>query len=473
MTVAVHSATSWPQTLALRCFAYDLKLTLLLFVPRPETRRLLGDARSFALALVFVLAATAATHFAVETSHQHDALAFNPWGAYTTATGLAAMVAVLFLIALANDALDRLAAMLTGATIVQMVAVVGGALVERLHDVAALAWSAYCLLATVRVVVREMDLALPRRMAVGAAVVALLWAIGEALPANRLFQPAPAPRPKPLNVERIYLDQPRLVRNAAAAVLPSRAGVPETYFVGFAPYSAQDVFLNETRHAEALFRDKLGAAGRTVLLANSRDTVDELPLANGHNLALVLGEVAAKMDQEDLLFLHLTSHGSSDHQFSVSFENLGLNDLSAQEIGEIVQAADLPWRVVVVAACYSGGYIEPLRSPHTLVMTASRADTVSFGCEHGREYTYFGEALYRDNLVDDDYLGAFERARQTVEQREAREDLEASEPQIWIGEAMAAKLSAIHSPLEVTSGLGAVRAVQARQRANGGAASSS
>ena len=75
------------------------------------------------------------------------------------------------------------------------------------------------------------------------------------------------------------------------------------------------------------------------------------------------------------------------------------------------------------------------------MLTASSADAVSFGCEHGREYTYFGEALYRDSLVDDDYVGAFERAREIVAEREAQEELDASEPQIWIGEAMAEKLS--------------------------------
>ena len=429
------------ETLALRRLAYDFGLTLRLFLPLPEERRLSGEPKSLALALLFALATTAFTHYAIETGHRHDALIFSVWGAYAVTMGLATTVAALFLIALTNDAMPRLAAMLTGVTLVQTVAVAAAAAFAELDDTAQMVAVYYGIGIGARVVVREIDVDAPRRLAVGAAVVALLWAIDNILPDGRLFRGAPAPRQPPLNVERIYLDQPRLVGEALAAVRASRPGVAETYFVGFAPYSAQDVFLNEVRHAQTLFQEELDAEGRTLLLANSRETVDELPLANGHNLGLALRGVAAKMDPEDIAFLHLTSHGSDDHQLSVAFGNLGLNDLSAQEIGRIVDSANLPWRVIVVAACYSGGFIEPLQSPRTLVMTASSADNVSFGCEHGREYTYFGEALYKDNLVDGDYAGAFQRALKTVEERETQEGLEASEPQMWMGEDMAAKLS--------------------------------
>ena len=436
--------------LALRRFADDVALTLRLFVPLPEQRQLRGDPQSLALAVAFLLTVTVATHFA-ETSHRYEAIAFSPWGAYAAVTGLAATAAALFLLALANGVFGRLTAMLTGAAIVQTVGVAVDALVDDVDTDAAMAWRCLCMVVTARLVVREVETASAHRWLTGVAVVALLWAIAEALPRQRVFRPVFPAAPEPLDIERIYLDQPRLVEEALAAVPLSQPDVPETYFVGFASYSAQDVFLNEVRHAQALFRDQLGAAERTLLLVNSRDTMDELPLANRHNLTRVLDALAAKMDAEDLLFLHLTSHGSRDHELDVAFENLGLNDLSAEQLGHAVNSANLPWSVVVVAACYSGGFIEPLQSPRTLVMTASSADEVSFGCEHGREYTYFGEALYSDNLANADYVGAFEHARAIVEEREAQEDLTASEPQIWIGEAMAARLSAPASKSTDTS----------------------
>ena len=72
---------------------------------------------------------------------------------------------------------------------------------------------------------------------------------------------------------------------------------------------------------------------------------------------------------------------------------------------------------------------------------------MSFGCEHGREFTYFGEALYDGNLAsanlaDGDYQGAFREAAATVAVREEKEGLAPSEPQIRIGKNIAAKLAA-------------------------------
>ena len=251
---------------------------------------------------------------------------------------------------------------------------------------------------------------------------------------------APSPKGPPLDIETLYYDQPRLVEAALGGVLASQDGVPETYFVGFASSAKEDVFENEVKHVESLFRERLGAEGRTAILVNSRNTMDELPLANGPNLEAVLEGVARKMGPEDLLFLHMTSHGSKDHKFSVLFESMRLNDLSAKRLGEIVNGAGLPWRVVVVSACFSGGYIEDLKSPRALIITAASADRTSFGCENGREYTYFGEAYYRDSLTDADYRAAFERAVPLVREREESKGYKHSEPQIWMGEEIVDKL---------------------------------
>lgn len=245
---------------------------------------------------------------------------------------------------------------------------------------------------------------------------------------------------KGLDVESIYYAQAGLVKNVLAGVQSSREGVPEIFFVGFAPDDAEDVFENEVKHVEAQFRRSLGAEGRTVLLVNSRNTVDQLPLANGPNLAAVLGGMADRMGPEDLLFLHITTHGSRRHRLSVSFENLGLNDLPAKEVGEIINSAGLPWRVVVVSACFSGGFIRALKSPRAMVITAASARRPSFGCKNGREYTYFGAAYYRDSLTDADFLAAFDRAVPLVRAREEEQGHKHSKPQMWVGKKIGAKL---------------------------------
>ena len=252
--------------------------------------------------------------------------------------------------------------------------------------------------------------------------------------------------PEPLDIESVYYAQQGLVGAALDRVRFSSDDLPEIYFVAFAPDAAEDVFESEVKHVESLFREKLGADGRTVLLVNSRNTVDELPLANGPNLSAVLEGMAARMGPEDLLFLHITTHGSKKHRLSVSFENLGLNDISAGELGDIVDGAGLPWRVVVVSACFSGGFIRSLKSPRAMVITAASSRRTSFGCENGREYTYFGAAFYRDSLIDADFRAAFDRAVPLVRTWEKEQDFKHSRPRIWIGGEIAARLPHTWNP---------------------------
>ena len=454
----------WPHRLVLRNLAHDVGVVLRLFLPLPHQAGKLpfsGDPRVIGLGLVFVLALAMLADYAEAAGRGSRPPLFNIWGVHVLVTRLAAEAAALFLVALAVKRPGRLVPLLCGLLAVELVAAAGVPLLASAHHLAGQVFAAAgvplpasahhlagqvfaaaCAVVVGRIAWRELEVENRQRAIAALAAGAAVWGVVVGLPSIGTFRSPPDwSRAPPLDIERTYMRQSELVDNALAAVRSSTPDVEETYFVGFASYAAQNVFENEVRHIDALFRERFGTEGRSALLVNSRATVRELPLANSHNLAAVLRGFAAKMGAEDTLFLHMTSHGSRNHKFSVDFSNLPLRDLSADAIGAIVAEAELPWRVIVVAACFSGGYIDALKSPRALVMTASRADRESFGCEHGREYTYFGEALYRDSVTDGDFVAAFHKARGIVEARERREDREPSEPQIWIGEAMARKLA--------------------------------
>ena len=438
MTELVASAPAPPHVAALRNFASDVRVGLRLFVPYPLRKSFSDDLASLALALAMLLGvAFMASYLAVIADA--DGAEFYRWGLYTVLTTLFVQTALLFLASLPSRGIS-LGRLLAALAIVETVRVAVVPVVEiAASSILDHAWRFVCLAALLRAVVRELDGPVVRRLAVAAVTGIALWGTTQLVRPFPLFNPVSDVRHPPLNIEETYLKQDRLVAEALDAVLPSLPDTADTYFVGFAPYAAQNVFENEVKHVETLFREKLGAVERTVLLINSHHTVDDVPLANGYNLRRVLAGIADKAGPEDLVFLHLTSHGSSDHELSVQFDRLGLNDIDADTLGEIVAGADLPWRVVVVSACYSGGFIDALQSPKALVMTAARDDRQSFGCTHGREYTYFGEAFYRDSLTDHDFSGAFERAVELVREKEEREDLTPSEPQIWVGEEFAAR----------------------------------
>ena len=408
-----------------------------LFLPWPMKRRFAGDPRAILIALFLLLGLV----FVADYVAAGRGAVFQRWGLHALCAMLFAKITGLLVLAVGCARIERFANLLAGLLAVEISGVVVYAVVHAFESPIADKVLAYYIAAVAaRVVFREIDVTRARRaVATLLAVGVLAGLVACRGPAVPVVAPLPLRGP-PLDVESIYYDQPRLVQAALADVLVSEDGVPETYFVGFASSAKEDVFENEVKHVESLFRERLGAEGRTALLVNSRNTMDELPLANGPNLESILKGMAGKMGPEDLLFLHMTSHGSKDHKFSVLFESMRLNDLSAKRLGEIVNGADLPWRVVVVSACFSGGYIEELKSPRAMVITAASADRTSFGCENGREYTYFGAAYYRDSLTDGDYQAAFERAVPLVREREESKGYKHSDPQIWVGEDIVGKL---------------------------------
>lgn len=177
------------------------------------------------------------------------------------------------------------------------------------------------------------------------------------------------------------------------------------------------------------------------LLAARRD-LDSQPIATAASLRYALRELAPKMNvDEDILFLSLSSHGSEDY-LSVSNEPLMLQDLTDEGLADALRDSGIKWRVIVISACHSGSFIDALRDPNTVVITAAAADRTSFGCSDDRDLTYFGEAFYRDALPGALSLRqAFETAVDTIGARERRENIRASHPQAHFGEAIERKLT--------------------------------
>jgi hypothetical protein len=249
-----------------------------------------------------------------------------------------------------------------------------------------------------------------------------------------------------LDVEAVFYAQPRLMRQSLAALEPQRPGVTDLYLLALGGFGLEDVFLKEVEFVRAQFDRQYDTAGRSLILANNPARVSQYPLASRPNLAQGLQGVAQKMDTaEDVLFLFMTSHGSRDHRFSLEFGTIELNDLTPQQVRQALDDAGIRWRVILVSSCFSGGFIEALQSPETLVITAAAADRTSFGCGVDSDFTYFGTAYFKQALQQQPrFIQAFEIASQWVSEREAREQIGASQPQLSVGEAIAGKLSELY-----------------------------
>lgn len=256
------------------------------------------------------------------------------------------------------------------------------------------------------------------------------------------LEPEEEAEPQPLAEERIFHLQGQLIERALGAIAPGKNGVRELYFVGFAPDASEEVFAKEMRYVRQEFDERFGTAGRSIALVSSQDFLEEFPIASATNLSRALARVGERMNtDEDTLFLFLTAHGYRDHRLSAVQPPLDLTPLTPTALARMLHDAGIKWRVIVVSACYSGGFIEPLRDDNTIVITASSADRTSFGCQAGRDFTYFGEAYFRDALARTrSFARAFDLAKAAVTEREEKEKLEPSLPQIWVGAAIAERL---------------------------------
>lgn len=234
-----------------------------------------------------------------------------------------------------------------------------------------------------------------------------------------------------------------LIDQALQALPSQRPGTVDLYVVGFAGDGMEDVFRNEVAYLPELARQRLRARGVMTLVNHLDGVLDHpAPLATYENLERTLDGIGKRIDpKEDVLLLYLTMHGTPDHELVLNFPPFVEDTLLPEDLRTLLDESGIVNRVVVVSACYSGGFIAPLSGPDTLVIAAARADRTSFGCGAASTVTWFGRAFLVDGLNDTpDFSGAFLEAREQIEQWERRERIEASFPQLSQGERIGVRL---------------------------------
>lgn len=246
----------------------------------------------------------------------------------------------------------------------------------------------------------------------------------------------------PDTLELGLLAQGRLLEAALANVPPSTPAV-ELYSLTLGGDGKQSVFLRESDYVSNMLASRFGAYGQ-IRLVNHRDHSGDRPMATRENLRRAALTLAERSGPEDLLFIYLTSHGTAEHELVLDQPRMELADLPADELASVLAPLKNRDKIIVISACYSGGFIPALKDERTLIMTASRGDRVSFGCSEEADFTYFGDALFAQALNQtDDLEQAFKLAKATVAERELADNFEASEPQIWAPKGVLARWQAL------------------------------
>lgn len=134
--------------------------------------------------------------------------------------------------------------------------------------------------------------------------------------------------------------------------------------------------------------------------------------------------------------VYFSSHGSPDGVV------LGDSILSPDTLKKMLNnsCSSRP-TVVILSACYSGVFVQPLQAPNRMVLTAARPDRTSFGCGQTDKYPYFDSCVLSVWHDADDFPSLGRDVQHCVAAREKEEHMTPpSEPQMWIGAEAAREL---------------------------------
>jgi len=247
--------------------------------------------------------------------------------------------------------------------------------------------------------------------------------------------------------------QPQLLAQRLKEIRKQRPGVVDVYAITFAPYSDEDVFLRESAMVADVMARRFGADGKSVQLVNHVQTVQQWPWATPRNLQRAIQRVADVMDRnEDILFLHLTSHGAKDGQLAAEFWPMTVSPVRPADLKAWLDQAGIRYKVISISACYSGSWIPALAGENTLVMSAADAEHTSYGCGRGSELTFFGRAMFHEQLRNHtlSFEAAHAAARDIIKKREeeAGKDDGYSNPQISVGPGIRPRLARLEEQLK-------------------------
>ncbi|MCE1194628.1 MAG: C13 family peptidase [Acidovorax sp.] len=266
-------------------------------------------------------------------------------------------------------------------------------------------------------------------------------------------EPAEAQEPAHLVLSQaVFEQQQALWARQVQALAPQREGVVDVYGLVFAPYAGEEVFRRESTLVSTLLQERFDAQGRVIHLLNHPDTADTLAWATPQNLQRAIAALAQRMDREhDLLVVYMTSHGARNHALAAAHWPLEVPPVTPEMLRSMLDASGIRHRVIAISACYSGGWIAPLATDTSLVMTAADATHTSYGCGTRSELTFFGRAVFDEQLRrTHSFTEAFAQAVPVIARREVEAGKQDgfSNPQIHVGAKVVPVLRALEQRLQ-------------------------
>ncbi|MZR64251.1 C13 family peptidase [Alcanivorax sp. DP30] len=195
---------------------------------------------------------------------------------------------------------------------------------------------------------------------------------------------------------RLYTEASRL-QSVLSSLAPQRPGVRDVYFLAVGGDGTAGVFSREVDWVSERLGGVLDLKRRQVKLVNGGG--NEQPLATRTSVREALNALDGLMDpEEDLLLVHIVSHGTMNGELVLDARNLHLNNLTVEDGKHWLNALRVKHQWVVISACYSGQWVNALAAPQRAVFSSAAQDRTSFGCSDDSERTWFSRALYGEDM---------------------------------------------------------------------------
>jgi len=141
--------------------------------------------------------------------------------------------------------------------------------------------------------------------------------------------------------------------------------------------------------------------------------------------------------ESDGCLVFVTSHGN-EIGLVMGMDNAEGHYLTPTRLADIL-ARDCGPRptVAILSGCHTGTFLTPeMMTENRIILTAARRDRTSFGCSTDTTFTYFDECLLAALEEAGAWKAIFARTKACIEEKESREDFEASLPQAFFGAAV-------------------------------------
>ena len=170
---------------------------------------------------------------------------------------------------------------------------------------------------------------------------------------------------------------------------------------------------------------------------NSQFSLETKPPADQATLqalALSFTQLNIRPEQDACLF-YVSSHGKQGD--GVYMKRVHDGQLTPAQLNTALNwTCGTAPTVVMVSACYSGQFIQPLRADNRIILTAASAQRPSFGCSEAQEYTFWDGCVIDNFERSNTWENLYANVKQCIAQKEQQLGYPASQPQAYFGKNM-------------------------------------